>query len=489
MSMKPMEGVSRFFSKFRPLRGYALTEDGSVGVAVKRMPGGRWVARLMGGQPQTGGGWVTPIEPIRFFARRTVVPREFAGREIDYIRYNQPELVPLPQTESLAFRFSRLEDPGEVLLYGIRRGRLEEFLEQHRERGSMPEPDGVVPPPVALAALLQTLRPGLAGKTVAILVGQKTTRYVGLKEGHVVGVYDESHRPDRKDGSARFRKTLQRVMGYMAADGLGESPDRVILLGGPSVRGLEADIQEEMKITATYLDVLSEVNLEIPDDVSAEPALLALGAAFCQVSQAAAEINFIAIPKETAARRFDAYDLLIYGSLSVCVALCFITLNAVIADRVRSLHADLQDNARKIRVLREDVESKRGLVPVSKKLLDRAVGRSPQAGRDVLETLPEFFSALAKSIPEGVTLDRVGSGDLAAKSGGGAVYRSILTKIAGARRITLLGHTSGPEKAMEWLGRLSKTFQMEAVMEEMTADPNGGYRFRIVLSPEEVPHA
>lgn len=482
--------IERFLNgvrlRFQRSAGFAMSEDGVVGVSVRRQSGGKYFAHLLS-RPSAHRGWGVPMEPLRFFARRTVIPLEFAGREAEYIRYNHPELIPLPEFHSIILRFARLGDAGETLLHGIRENRLEEFLSARREKGVLPKLTGVLSPAVSLAAAIRSIRPDLTGKTIAILVGARTTRYLGLKDGRLVNVFDDVYRHDSKNAALRFRKTLQRVLWYMEGEGLGGLPDRVILMGEPAIRSWVEEAQSvQQGVRVEYVDLLSESGLAVPAGTSPEMAILALGAAIASGDPHLSELNFTGLTAVVAARRFDAYDLVMYGSLAVMLALSFITLNSFIATRIQNLRDELRSNARQIQALREEIDGKKSIVPVAEKLIEygaaRVADRLP-AGPAAVGSLPDLFSVISETIPDGVRLDRLGSGaaDPADESPRG--YKSILPKHSTARQITLVGQTRTPEKAMRWVEQLSKRFGNPVVMEEMKLDSAVSiYRFRIVIS-------
>ena len=147
------QGIKRFWARFRRSVGVSVSETSVVGVSVRPLASGKYFAHLLS-DPLNRQGWATPVEPVRFFARRTVIPKEFRGREIEFIRYNRPELIPLPESHSIILRFSRAPDSGETLFHGIRGNRLEEFLDASRRlaENRLPTVTGVVPPAIAMAA-------------------------------------------------------------------------------------------------------------------------------------------------------------------------------------------------------------------------------------------------------------------------------------------------------------------------------------------------
>ncbi len=486
MENRAREFLDRMFNRIQRTAGFSISEDGVVGVTVRRTPGGKFFAHLLS-QPQEQRGWAVPLEPARFFSRRVVIPKEFSGREADYIRYNHPDLIPLPETHSLVLRFVRVGETGETLLHGIRENRLEEFLDEHRKQNRLPKLTGAIPPSVALASAIRETRADLTGKTIAILIGARTTRYLAFKDGVFVNVFDDVHRPDKKNTQIRFRKTLQRVLYYMESEGLGGLPDRMLVMGDSSVRALAGETQKSLGgIKVEYFDLPSAVGLAIPEGTSAEMAILALGAAFSSIQPHLAELNFIGLPPAALARRFDVYDLVIYGSLAVMLALTFITMNSMISSRIHALREDLRANAEHLQALRDEIDSKRGFVPVAEKLIEygdpRVSDHSP-VGRQVLDSLPDFFSMISESIPDGVRLDRMGSGAADPMDETPKAYRSILPKTAGLKQVTLVGQTRSPEKAIRWVDDLFKQLETPVVMEEMNLDAaSSTYHFRIVIS-------
>lgn len=478
--------LDQVLRKYQRGIGISITEETAVGVSARQTARGKWFAHLLS-WPAGQRGWGVPMEPVRFFARRTVVPKEFDGRETEFIRYNHPDLIPLPEAQSTILRFSRTGPAGETLLHGIRETRLDEFLKKLRTVNRLPKLSGVVPPSVALASAICASRPDLSGKTLAILVGLHTTRYLGFQGGVLVNVFDDAHRPDRKSVQARFRKTLQRVLLYMESEGLGGQPDRIFLLGDATIRQWVGEVQTALPGTGVeYVDLLSEVGLTIPEDTSAEMSILAFGAAVASITPTLADLNFTGMPSAVAARRFDAYDLVIYGSLAAMLALSFVSLNAFTTSRIESLKDSLRSNSQTLRSLREEIDGKRGLVPVAEKLLEfsepRVSDRIP-VGRQVMDSLPDFLAMISETIPDGVRLDRVGSGTADSPDESARAYRSILPKTGGARQITVVGQTRFPDKAMRWAEQLSKRLGTSVVMEEMKSDAAGvQYQFRIVVS-------
>jgi len=308
---------------------------------------------------------------------------------------------------------------------------------------------------------------------------------LGLKDGRVVSVFDDVHRPDLRNAHLKFKKTIQRVMWYMESEGLGGLPDRLLVMGDPTVRSWLEDVSKQFEgVRMEYADLPAELGLRLPSGIAPEPAILALGAAICSMDDAKSELNFIGVPKAVAARRFDAYDLVIYGSVAAMLALSFVTLNAVTATRVRALKEELQANTRRIQSLREEVDAKRGLAPVSEKLVsysERRFSNTDLAGRQVMDALPDFLTVIAESVPDGVRLDRVGSGAAEPGEEPNRSYRSILPKSAGLDQVALIGETRFPEKAMRWVEILSRRLGQPVTMEEMKSDGAAGYRFRIVV--------
>lgn len=485
MRNRAREFLDRMFNRVQRTAGFSISEEGVVGVTVRRLASGKFFAHLLS-RPQEHRGWAVPMEPARFFSRRVVIPREFAGREAEYIRYNHPDLIPLPESHSLVLRFIRVGSSGETLLHGIRENRLDEFLEEHRNQNRLPKLTGVIPTSVALASAIRETRGDLTGKSIAILIGARTTRYLALKDGVLVNVFDDVHRPDKKNTQLRFRKTLQRVLYYMEGEGLGGLPDRIFLLGDTTVRALADETQKSLGgIKVEYFDMPSAVGLALPEGSTAEMAILALGAAFSSADPHLSDLNFIGLPPAVAARRFDVYDLLIYGSVAVMLALSFITMNSMISSRIHALREDLRANADRLQSLRDEIDGKKGFVPVAEKLIEygdpRASVRSP-AGRPV-DFLPDFLSTISESIPDGVRLDRMGSGAADPVDETPKAYRSILPKTGGLRQITLVGQSKSPEKAIRWVDDLSKRLETPVVMEELNLDgATSIYHFRIVIS-------
>ncbi len=519
-----MEIWSRFPSGLRNLLGrtfggavgYAMSEDRLLGVAVT-VVGKKSFARLLDG-PHAQPGWAVPMEPIRFFARRTSVPREFKGREMEYVRYNRPELIPAPDSQSLVLRFNRLQD-GEIVFHGIRDGRLEPFLESLEkagrvsapgapiagvsDAGRMPKLSGIIPPSVAIAAALKQARPELPGRTLVVLVGARTTRYIGLRNGDLVNVFDDVHRAEASAVRARFRKTLTRVMYYMENEGLGGNPDAVILLGNRSIRSWTTDILVAASASRVVFDDLPEaLGLSMPDDCPADMAILALGAALASQSASVRELNFIGIPQALAARRFDAFDMVIYGSLAAMLALSFVSVNTYISSRILTLKSDLLSNSQKIQALREDVESKRGSIPVAEKIVQisaQRVSDHAPAGAQILSSLPEFLTLVSESIPAGVFLDRMGNGSLESIDPASAQksYRSIFARPKEKQSLALIGQTRSPDRAIAWVDQLARRLGTAVRVDEMKLDgasgaPSAGdarvsganYRFRIVVSTD-----
>lgn len=493
MQIPTGQDIRRYWARFRRSVGVSVSETAVVGVSVRPLASGKYFAHLLS-DPLNRQGWVTPVEPVRFFARRTVIPKEFHGREIEFIRYNRPELIPLPESHSIILRFSRTPDSGETLFHGIRENRLEEFLDASRQRAEtrLPTVTGVVPPAIALTAAIQALRPNLPGKTIAILIGGRTTRYLALKDGRLINIFDDTLRPDTKNAPLRFRKTLQRVLWHMEKEGLGGPPDQILLMGDSTGSGWKEEIQKVVDARVEFFDLPREVGLALPAGVPVDMAVLALGAAFAHLDCALAEFNFLGLPKSVTARRFDAYDLVIYGSLAVMVALSFITLNSLIAGRIQALNDSLRANSRRILEVREDVESKRGIVPVAENLLKTARQRTsePEITRQIIDSLPEFLVIIAESIPEGVKLDRVGTASAADPTGGAdpasRTYQSILSKRRDAGQLAIIGQTRAPEKVIRWVESLAGKLDTPVTLEEMNAEGSSGlYRFRITISTKE----
>src|SRR3989338_5110373 len=98
-----------------------------------------------------------------------------------------------------------------------------------------------------------------------------------------------------------------------------------------------------------------------------------------------------------------------------------------------------------------------------------------------MDALPDFLTGIAESVPDGVRLDRVGSGAAEPGEEPNRSYRSILPKSAGLDQVALIGETRFPEKAMRWVEILSRRLGQPVTMEEMKSDGAAGYRFRIVV--------
>lgn len=464
--------------------GFAVADDRLVGLSVA-VKSGRVFAHLLSDCSNLRG-WAVLLEPLRFFARRAVIPKDFAGREAEYIRYNRPDIIPVPESHSLTLRFSTLLESGETLLHGTRTDRLGEFVESRRKKFESPKIEGVIPPSIALMAALKAIRPNLAPRTLVVLIGARTTRYLAIRDGALVNVFDDVHRADASEARGRFRKTLQRVGWHMENEGLGGPPEAVLILGDPSVRDFVVDARQILPgSNPEFVDALREVGLIIPENFPADMAILAVGAALAAAKESYGELNFIGVPKAVAARRFDVYDLVTYGSLAAMLALSFVTLNAVVASRIQTLREGLESNSRRVREIREEVDSKRGILPVAERLArisGQKSGGATKLEKQVMESLPEFMVMISETMPDGVWLDRINGGnDVTEEPTQG--YKGIHARAAASGQVMILGQTRQPDKAIGWLSRLSDRLSSPASMDEMKLDEaTSMYRFKIVIS-------
>ncbi len=484
MGMAQLFDPERWIQSRRRRIGVAVSEDRLVGISVS-VRAGKSFAHLLS-DPAGHEGWAVLLEPLRFFARRAVIPPEFSGREAEYIRYNRTDIVPVPESQTLALRFASRIEAGETLFHGTRADRMEEFLARRRSDASFPKIEGVVPPSVALGAAIRAVRPNLPPRTLAVLVGSRTTRYVAFRDGVLVNVFDDVHRSDAAETRIRFRKTLQRVTWHMEKEGLGGMADQVFILGDPTTRDFVADARQIVPVALIdYLNIPREMGLILPEGLAADHAILAVGAAVASADASYAELNFTGVPKAVAARRFDAYDLVMYGSMAAMLVLSFVTLNAYVGARVQSLRADLESDTRRIRDLREEVDAKRGILPVAERLVKFSEQRPPSARIDqqIMESLPEFFMMISESVPAGVWLDRI-TGGIEPSDGPAQGYKGIRARAGAGGQVMISGQTRLPEKAIAWVSRLSSRLAGAATMDEMKLDADGvTYRFKILISP------
>lgn len=466
--------------------GFAVSEERLVGVMVREKGHSSsnpvWFGHLLD-HPHDYRGCASLMEPLQFFTRRAVVPPEFRGREREYIQYNRPDLIPLPESDGVVVRHVLHEMSGETLVHGIRGNRLQEFLDERRREHDLPNLTGVIPPVVALGyAFRKTYRP-LTGRVLAVLIGKRTTRYLAFRDGELVNSFDDVHRPGAPDPRERFVKTFSRVLYHMETDGLGGFPQRVVLMGERSYHAWTEHIPAGDDMTVEFFDLPGKVGIHNLAGIPADMAIIAIGAAFAGMDPALPDVNFIGVSRAVAARRFDAYDMLIYTSLAAMLALSFVTLHAMFASRILTLRDILRSNTETIRTIREDVESRRGVTAAAEKIILAARPRvsdpAPEQRRAV-DVLPEFLAAVSETIPDGMQVERLGAGDLV--DAAPKPYRSILPKNNDQRFVTVVGRCRAPDKAMDWAAVLAQRLSCAAVVEEMKIDETGAsYRFKIIV--------